>query len=605
MATESVPSQFGQDVAPGSNAAIGSVSTVMALPGSLSFNTAGTYVVNQGPKNYTQVVQTTQAYPSGNSIVGQTTWNLAIPNNGTAISRQMFMRVQVEMVFHATTLGANGQSIDINGYDAFQTLPFSQTIDNTQLWLNDQNITLRTAEVLNPLLRYGLTQEVLSAWNPFTPIALDRHQDYDDANNLTYPQNAQIAGAFMDPLQSYGNTDSAHRVPRGAFQYDTIEYDYLVAGDVRVVATLLEPLIISPFDLSTSDDHALIGVQQLQLTITNSNITRMWSHNEDNANSSKTLTFTCKYVKNPEMLITFLTPPDGMAIPETVLYPYSNLDTYLNAASTATPCVRQQATGAPPVVGSNTVTFTSPTFRLGSIPNAILIWAAEKEDPATAHIRTKSYMQLTNIKVQFDNQSDLLANSTPEDLFMQSWKGGATSSWIEWTRGAGSPFILVPGLNLQMDSREDAPGMTDPAGKMINFTATFKNTSFNRDIAIPTLNIIMIYNGFMTISNGSCVLYKTPLTPASIASAQAKPAEIQAPLSSFYSGTGTRAKKTNHVLMGRGFGKKLLKFGKSAARLGAAAGIPGAGAAGELLSLIPSGRGYAPRGYLQGQGMMY
>jgi hypothetical protein len=192
----------------------------------------------------------------------------------------------------------------------------------------------------------------------------------------------------------------------------------------------------------------------------------------------------------------------------------------------------------------------SQTITLPNIPDLLLIYV--KPAAYSAPTQGDWTLPITQISVNFDNFSGLLANHTQEELYSMSVHNGVDMDWNEWTGLGvvpfssalkldgtlnvvgggqtglvGGPLVLRPGRDFALQAGQ-APGLVG------NFTLQFQLTcqNFTGAEQTPNIYVVPISSGFFETIKGSSRIIKGVLSEQEILSAaqHAPEADLERPV---------------------------------------------------------------------------
>ena len=132
-------------------------------------------------------------------------------------------------------------------------------------------------------------------------------------------------------------------------------------------------------------------------------------------------------------------------------------------------------------------------------------------------------LPFSQISVNFDNFSGLLASHTQEQLYKMSWRNGVDMDWATWSGVAwsglgkkvatvGGPLVLRPGRDFPLQSGQ-APGLVG------NFTFQFSGSVSNSTggaQAGVSIFVVAVNSGFFETIKGSSRIIKGVLTETDI-----------------------------------------------------------------------------------------
>jgi hypothetical protein len=240
---------------------------------------------------------------------------------------------------------------------------------------------------------------------------------------------------------------------------------------------------------------------------------------------------TGPWVSPPRLLCTFLTPPPEITLPLVSSVPYVEFPRYNSTAS---------ATWS----SSGTVTVSSNTVTLSSIPDLLVVWAR----PAfRGQTQSDTYIPISNIGVTFDNYANLCSNYSQEDLYACSVAGGLDMDWNQFrgyarerfstqtpvssgvlgglydTYTGYSPYVQLTGAPIVLRMGQDiplssglAPGTLGNYSVQVNVTLDNSNGFFNYLQGLSQANNVIITimgvnSGFFESVRGSSAIRKTIL----------------------------------------------------------------------------------------------
>jgi hypothetical protein len=209
---------------------------------------------------------------------------------------------------------------------------------------------------------------------------------------------------------------------------------------------------------------------------------------------------------------------------------------YISTPGTAVPSSTNYASAG--------VQLQSQTITLPNIPDLLLIYA--KPSAYSGPTQGDWTLPVTQISVNFDNFSGLLANHTQEELYSMSVHNGLDMDWSEWSglgvvpfgkalslAGAvnilgggqcglaGGPLVLRPGRDFALQSGQ-APGLVG------NFTLQFQLTvqNFTGASQTPNIYVVPISSGFFETIKGSSRIIKGVLSEQEILSSAQHTPEV-------------------------------------------------------------------------------
>ena len=528
------------------------------------------YAVEKGALSLTNV--SFQAQTADSSSVQ---FNVQVPSENVFVDRAIqWAGACVAAV--SVTLTALDKDIpagtSLQGIVSPGAFPLHQAVTQMSATINDATVTVNTQDVLPQVLRLADTSDARRQRT--CPTMLDRYAVYPDSrvvknspllawdetknsdevpnggfNGFYYatdasgstPQPSVGAGTTVGNVQ-YVNGQPALAADLNAGQSRVLTFNVVVASTEKL---LLPPFIFSDqYELSTG----LFGVQNFQVQMnmapsparafrvsTNTTLFRaetglvldatltaasaVWSTTAQNGGI---------WATKPTLAVQFLTPALDIPLPPKSIVPYMEFPRYISTPGTAVPSSTNALSGG--------VQLQSQTITLPNIPDLLLIYVK----PAAYSGPTQGdwTLPITQISVNFDNFSGLLANHTQEELYSMSVHNGVDMDWNEWsglgvvpfsqvaktgssatvsggqTGLVGGPLVLRPGRDFALQSGM-APGLVG------NFTLQFQLTcqNFTGASQTPNIYVVPVSSGFFETIKGSSRIIKGVLSEQDILSA--------------------------------------------------------------------------------------
>lgn len=519
-----------------------SLRPVPVVQKSMIFHDGGEFAVPIGPCLYTPTIVPTTTFNNNGGVI---TFNVPPPDKNIAMARMLFIKWYFQITLNMTA-GLSGWAVQPGVSDAPRAFPATQVITTVSAQLNNSSVTLQPYYLINALMNCNVSNELKARWFSQCPCMIDEYQNYNDANvqysNVAAPgvTRSNVQGVVSDPLQSLGQSPANFQTSRGSYPLNIIQNDNVAAGNPATAViqfSSMEPIWVSPFN-GTNDDYSIMGLTNFQIQCTLGDMSRIWSHNNGPAVGSQFSTFnnaTVSLYTNPEVHVIWMTPPEAIPVPMSLVYPYSLVNYYTTSAN-----------GNTPINGLTDFTVTTQNIQLTSIPNRILIFAQRTK--STQDVTTSdTFAQLKSIQIQYDNQSGMLSSASAEDLYYMSYMNGYEGSWIQWSQTKGSVFILDTTKNFALNRPDEAPSIS--TNKQFQITATFKN--LNVHPVLFDVWIVTISSGAMQIAGGQTDLNSTVLTQQDVMSIKASGTRMVAKESNTFYGTGLQRIKTGLRSAGR------------------------------------------------------
>lgn len=372
---------------------------------------------------------TYQQFNSTSASSSNIVFSLQLPSESVVFDRHPLIQSTINFALNigsATTpagLAAGSIAFDYGLTDALQSYPLSKLILTYGITINNCNVNINLQDVIDPLLRMNDSRELFKK-NSTCPA---------------YPD--QIWGRYSDAVLTNSNPMAGlnttsydiDQIPRGAYPLDSCVVTHHIAGggvDGSVVSTnvadwwvincsvtVTEPIFVSPFLWGNSkfNTGGIVGVNTLNIVANiDQGCKRFWS----TASSATNYTASITSFTNTKLLLHFLNIQPSMKISTRVCTPFYDVPRFLTSTNTTF------APGATQVISSQSI-------QLNNIPKRFYIFARVAMASQTIK-NTASFFPITNISLNFNNSSGLLASATKQDLWRISVESGLCMSWQEW-----------------------------------------------------------------------------------------------------------------------------------------------------------------------------
>lgn len=299
--------------------------------------------------------------------------------------------------------------------------PLHSCVENLSVQINQESTNDNVNRKLHAMLAFGTTPEDRNKIQSLTAAMPDQFQEYSDYVNY---------GSARNPLANYG--ENAVEMTRGALP--TIYYpDEMNKKIIRFVVT--EPLYISPFhDGSGGELSGFVRVDQFEIYIRlASNLSRVWSMNENDTNSILNVSF----FQDPQCVLNFMTPQAVQPLPAMISLPYHKSNDYMRQSPVLNP-------------GEQT-TINTNSLKLSQIPKRLMIFAKQQYSDLTFK-SSDSFARIDRIAILFNNESNLLGNMTSAELYEVSCRNGLDMSWAQWYKHRGGVLSIDFGRDIGLPS---------------------------------------------------------------------------------------------------------------------------------------------------------
>ena len=484
------------------------------------------YAVEKGALSITN-----QTFSAIANSASQQTFQVQVPSENIFVDRAIdwVNTATVSVTVTYTLRPAQYTNLATPGLDfSLAPFPITQSVSTMTSTINDQTVTVNTADVLPQVLR--LADMAKTRMQRTCPTMLDKYYAVQPA--ATY---------YNSPVGDYSQAYDSADVPNGAWGQVafSLPAGYVQGGggtvalvnglpqltvvgvgagpftyQFNVTFQTAEKLVLPPFIFADEDELStgLFGVQNMQFTMNFNQPTRSvrmvnnggyasppvvnWVNGNNGSPFSRAL-----------IQVQFLTPSLDVALPNKSVVPWMEFPRYIS------PQIGSVGTTANERISSQTIT-------LPSIPDLLVIY-----------IKPQSYSDCTqadwslpvqNISLQFDNFSGLLSNHSQYELYKMSVNNGLDMDFDEWSGSAwaagkltalvGGPLVLRPGRDFALSTGQ-APGLVG------NFTLQF-DLQVDNSVA-HTLQTVSIYtvtanSGFFETIRGSSRILKGVVTEQDI-----------------------------------------------------------------------------------------
>lgn len=480
---------------------------------------------------------TSQRYLANSASDTQHVYAIQVPSTSTVVSRNVILGSDItftlqgtvqpfEYLWNGIPVNQTNNGVLVRGADCFAPFPLSQLVNNMTCQINNTSVVQNTYnQILDPILR-GLHPEEIQKWYGSTPTQLDYWGSYTNA----LPQQVVNAGALAASVEqvplintwnspfnsgSYQNCKALDS--RASFEIvsiagNTPAGNAAAAREVVITIRVREPLFLSPFIYSGShDETGIVGLTQLNFTMSmdaKAKRALRWVLS-NTANATKSVS-SVQY-NNSFMEFTYYTPPPTMLLPATCVTPLQNFVNY------QVPNTLQAANN-----GAVLAPLVSNSLQLNSIPDKVVIWVDDtNKQGANGNLVPDHYATVTNVNITFNNQTGILSTFSQKQLYDATLKSGSQQSWDEFsglvntggndpagnvvynTGTVGGPVYLNFGDIININEVYNAPASLTTT----QFVVTVQATNNTGMIIQPQLNIMFLYSGILSTTNGNSASY--------------------------------------------------------------------------------------------------
>jgi hypothetical protein len=420
------------------------------------------------------------------------------PNSPTSVlDRSVIVATKVKFVFTGSQVGGSGNVIQPE-----QSAPrgFNYGVQSSTVTINGLSISQETQAIMHVLSHFSEAdhmihkQTISPSW-----MAADYVQRYLDVSQ----------GTNMNTLSNYKNSTRA-RFGKGTYDY-TVNSISGTAANLDV--TFYEYMTLSPMNYNGDEMPGLTNVTSLQLNFVLANLERMWAQANDNITTLQVtiLESNCHFQE--------LSFPVYLNVPPVVTTSYTDIQRQTSSRN------QLIAAGASAVLSSN-------SYQLNTVPHSIIVYAKERDSDiyATASSKTNktdAYGVITQLEIQYNNQSAILSSASQVQLFQMSARNGVDLSWQEFQGTTkelsgtansaptniplcGSLICLSFGKDISANDPTAIPGTSINSNFQVR--ATVKNPNNSGIDIYYDLTVLYIYEGILSVSSGQAFKYLSLLT---------------------------------------------------------------------------------------------
>lgn len=403
------------------------------------------------------------------------------PSNMTIVDRFVKIKYYVQVV------SDNGVPFVLGLWDCPRQAPATSLCRILNVKINGENISRNVSDLLHAELCYANNAESRSG---------------SMSTSAMYPDQYQRLGDFY--------TDGFARNPAGKYGENSVEQTRgslrpveSFDGGARLQYEVVEWLPISPFLDGSREGTGMINVNELYIDLNFDSLNERFmtcATRQGVPAPAQIDGVSVSFYRNPQIIMTYITPSNYQKLPSVQVFPYVKPREYPKTMA---------------VLGINgTRTERTDAIRLSQIPRGVMLYAKRTKQTSLVN-KPDSFLAITGIRVNFNNETGLLAGATQQNLFDMSVKNGCNLNWVQWSEKRGSVLFLDMGRDICLSS-----GLS--AGTAGSFTlqvdVDFKNTSgenWEGDFYMILYDV-----GSIAISQNSCRSSLGNLSPSMVMSAE-------------------------------------------------------------------------------------
>ena len=506
--------------------------------------------------------KTMQRYLSTSASNNSLIFNIQIPSENIVVSRHVFIQSDIAFTVNigtgaASVVSSGSLAFNLGVSEALQSFPLQSLFTNYSAMVNNTSITTNLQDIL-PQVGQMYDKRVLSSFNTTTPSMIDNTQGYFQDGIGT---NSNVLANVND--LGY----DADYVPRGAFNMTCVPARFLggVYQDQSLVSTgaanetwqvycfttVAEPfLALAPFcDVGSDNASGLIGINTITLTANiDSTCKRLFS----TANTSIVGGVLTSAISS--IALGTASCPAGIAAQCPSVSPIGFTNTFLlmeflslqasQAARISSKCVIgivdypryiTPSSNTASIVSQGSATIISQNIQLNAVPDLFLI-CVRKQMATQTWADSASFLSISQVSINFNNKSGILASANQQQLYQLSAKNGAHQTFQEFsgkynsstTSGTGvlipsigSLLVLNPALDFGLDDFLSSSSLGQ-----FNFTITVTCANQFGFTVAPELVVVCVNSGLFISESGVSSTYQGILTKADVLSAKSGPPEV-------------------------------------------------------------------------------
>ena len=433
------------------------------------------HIIISGASRVTEYTQTANSYTSS-----QVNWSFQPPSTKIIVDRYMRIRARLRLT-------STGAPFDLGTTDALRQFPLASIMDTLEMKINGATINDSVANRIHAMLCYNNDARHRNACWSQTAAMPDQFQEYGDWS--TY-------GSARNPLSDYG--ENSAEMARGGFPL----IEQVSANEI--VVEVCEPLFLSPLLAGCEmESEGFVNINQFDVYIRWVNdLSRLFSH--DVINGGAITNIAVEFDTAPELLVRYFTPNQNQSLPNLQVLPYTKYNDYIKNNINI-------------VSGGSNSNIISDTVKMNQIPRKLMIYLRNSVSSAD-YTTSDSYANISHIELLWNNESNLLASATENDLFQISKRNGCNLTWPQWHKYRGSVFVAEFGTDIGL-----VQGLSP--GVMGQFTLNVKLTANNVSSSDGTYDFYMspLYEGTVEITENAMAINLGNLTVNAVEQAEYGP----------------------------------------------------------------------------------
>lgn len=395
------------------------------------------YAVIKGGQNVTMA-----QYKAISATNNQIVFNIQVPSEQTIIDRRVLLQTELTLTTESSTVrDALGCYYGI--YSALASFPLHQLMTVMSATINNNTVSINIRDVLPAMIRL-LDCDDLVNFNSSSPTFADTAVSY----------GPDYCGSLLaHPNSAYWAVNEASVIHRGSMAPKSYA---IVAGANETKETftwlLTEPLLLSPFFFANlkANNQGFYGIQNMNIVLNVGDTSRVfrgvtsegapsWAYPSPAVVAGTTTNKLNKvyagdkevggaYFKNTQLLLNFLTPHPSDMLPARNIVPFYELPRYITPWSANPDALELSGLSAS---APSEFTVRTQSLQLNQIPDKLIVYVRK-------NISLQSWgdadvcFPISNIVVNFNNNSGILASAQQVDLWQMSRNNGLKENWHEF-----------------------------------------------------------------------------------------------------------------------------------------------------------------------------
>ena len=362
------------------------------------------------------------------------------PDNRTIVSRRFLLNISFQVDLVGSVISPQVNMLDGLGLTfALRCLPISRSAATISLNINDYTYVLQLADIVTCFQRFGYAEHMRRVTT--SPVMTDQSQSYQE-----------LVNSNRNPLGSYYNSMTSDIEPRGGYQIQILSNTPTSAS---MIVNLQEYIMLSPLNYCNDQVPGLCGINSMIYThVFNQQLLPCLFSQAENDGMIVTNS-TISITQQPGIMFAYYTPNLIDTIPRGLTYPYLDVARFMTDYGV--------------VNSGQSVTIQSNNIQINVVPSVIYCYVRRNYNTINMQ-STDTFCRITNISLNWGNQSGLLSSMTPSqiwsdlhvihggDLSWQQFYGNYGTGMPRSVSGTGSVLCLKPGINFQLQSTE-SPGV--------------------------------------------------------------------------------------------------------------------------------------------------